>query len=231
MSFYEKTNLLIGDENLQILNNSRICILGLGGVGSSVIESLARAGIGSFYLYDYDKIVESNLNRQLITTVDNIGKFKIDVAKERILQINPLANIHISLLKISKENINLIDFCQFDYIVDAIDDVEAKILIIRKAKDKNIPIVSSMGTANRIDPYKFKITDISKTEYCPLARKIRLALKREGIYHLDVLNSYEAPKNFVNEKKQLGTISYNIIIAGSLIAHHVINKLIAKSIL
>lgn len=231
MMFQEKTKLLIGSENVDILNKAKVCIFGLGGVGSAVIESLARAGIGCFYLFDYDKVEESNLNRQLITTIDNIGKLKTDAAKKRILQINQFAKVYVFPLKISKENINEIPFADFDYVIDAIDDVQAKILIIIKAKENNIPIISSMGTANRINPYKLKVTDISKTEYCPLARKIRGLLKKEGSFKLDVLNSFEPPHNYIEENKQLGTISYNIIIAGSLIAHHVINKLIAKSIL
>lgn len=231
MNFLEKTKILIGEEKLNLLNNSAICIFGLGGVGSSVLESLVRSGIGSFYLFDYDVVEETNLNRQLIATINNIGKLKIDAAKERILQINRFAKVFTLPLKITEQTINTIDFTKFDYIVDAIDDVKAKILIIKKAKNKNIPIVSSMGTANRLDPYKLKITDISKTEYCPLARKIRTLLKKDGIYQLDVLNSYEPPENFSNEKRQLGTISYNIVISGSLIAHYVIEKIISKSIL
>lgn len=231
MNFQIKTKILIGEEKINILNNSKVCVFGLGGVGASVIESLVRAGIGSFYLFDYDRIAESNLNRQLITTIDNIGKLKIDAAKDRILQINSQAKVLVSPIKITEESIKAINFQQFDYIIDAIDDVKAKILIIKEAINKNIPIISSMGTANRLDPYKLKITDISKTEYCPLARKIRTLLKKEGIYNLDVLNSFEPPQNFINENKQLGTISYNVIISGSLIAYHVINKLFTKSII
>lgn len=231
MNFLEKTKILIGEEKLNLLSNSKICIFGLGGVGSSVIESLVRAGIGTFYLYDYDIVEETNLNRQLIATRDNIGKYKIDATKNRILGINPRAIVLASAIKITEKTIDTINFKNFDYIIDAIDDVKAKLLIIKKAKEYNVSIISSMGTANRIDPFKLKITDISKTEYCPLARKIRLELKKDGIYHLDVLNSFESPRNFINKNKDLGTISYNVIISGSLMAYHVIKNLTSKSIL
>lgn len=226
---FSRTELLLGKEKVDILKNSKVAIFGIGGVGSFVLEGLARAGIGSFILIDNDTISESNLNRQLIATTKTIGRTKVEVAKERILEINPNANIEIYKEFFMPDTREEIINESIDYIVDAIDTVTAKIELIVRAKKLNIKIISSMGTGNKLNPTKFEIADIYKTSVCPLAKVMRKELRKRDINELKVLYSREEPirigKN-LKEKQVPGSISFVPSVAGLIIAGEVIKDLI-----
>ena len=185
---FSRTELIIGKEKQEILKNAKVAVFGIGGVGSYVVEGLVRAGIGNFVLVDNDVVSVSNINRQLIATHTSIGKAKVEVTKERILEINPNAKVDIYQEFFLPETEGIIDET-IDYIVDAIDTVTGKIELIMRAEKLNIPIISSMGTGNKLDPTRFEITDIYKTSVCPLAKVMRKELKQRGIKKLKVLNS------------------------------------------
>ena len=189
---FSRTELLIGKESLEKLSESKVAIFGLGGVGSFVMEGLARAGVGNFVLIDDDKICLTNLNRQLLATRKTVGKFKVDIAKERILEINPQANVEIYQEFFMPETQGIIDE-SLSYIVDAVDTVTAKIELVMRAQQLNIPIISSMGTGNKLDPTRFEIADIYKTSVCPLAKVMRKELRERGVKKLKVLYSKEEP--------------------------------------
>ena len=230
---FSRTELLIGKDALEKLNNSKIAIFGIGGVGSYVVEGLVRAGIGNFILVDNDDVSESNLNRQIIATTNTIGKAKVEVAKERILEINPDAKVEIYKEFFMPETEGILDN-SINYIVDAIDTVTAKIELIVRANKLNIPIISCMGTGNKLDATSFDVTDIYKTSVCPLAKVMRKELKNRGIEKLKVLYSKEEPIkiDFVDEKikmgrKQIpGSISFVPSVAGLIIAGEVVKDLI-----
>ena len=175
------------------LQNSYVAIFGLGGVGGYVGEALVRSGIGSFDLIDDDKICLTNLNRQIIVTFDTVGQYKTDVMKERMLKINPKANIQTHQCFFLPENATDFSFEDYDYIIDAVDTVSAKIELVLKAQEHNIPIISSMGAGNKVDPTQFKITDIYKTKVCPLAKVMRRELKKRHVKKLKVVYSEEKP--------------------------------------
>ncbi len=189
---FSRTELLIGKEGIEKLHNSKIAIFGIGGVGSYVVEGLVRAGIGNFILVDDDKICLTNLNRQIIATRETIGKTKVEIAKKRILEINPNANVEIYQEFFMPDSKELLDE-SVSYIVDAVDTVTAKIELVVRAKKLNIPIISSMGTGNKLDPTKFEVTDIYKTTICPLAKVMRKELRNRGIEKLKVVYSKEEP--------------------------------------
>ena len=176
---FSRTQLLYGKEAMDKLKNSRVAILGLGGVGGYVGEALVRSGIGSFDLIDDDKICLTNLNRQIIATFDTVGQYKTDVMKERMLKINPKVNIQTHQCFFLPENASDFSFEDYDYIIDAVDTVSAKIELILKAQEHNIPIISSMGAGNKVDSTQFKITDIYKTKVCPLAKVMRRKVKKK----------------------------------------------------
>ena len=190
---FSRTELLIGKEGIKSLQNAKVAIFGLGGVGSFVMEGLVRAGVGNFVLVDDDKICLTNLNRQIIATRKTIGKYKVEVAKERILEINPKANVEIFqefYMPGSESNILTKDLT---YVVDCIDTVTAKIELVQNCKDLGIPIISAMGTGNKLDPSKFEITDIYKTSICPLAKVMRKELRKRNIDSLKAIYSKEEP--------------------------------------
>ena len=237
---FSRTELIIGEDKLKILKESKVAVFGIGGVGSYVVEGLVRAGICKFVLVDNDLVSNSNLNRQLIATQKTIGKAKVEVAKERILEINPNAEVDIYQEFFMPETKGIIDE-SINYIVDAIDTVTAKIELIMRADKLNIPIISSMGTGNKLDPTRFEITDIYKTSVCPLAKVMRKELKQKGIKKLKVLYSKEEPIKFnfnkeneslFNEnnselkKKTPGSISFVPSVAGLIISGEVIKDLI-----
>ena len=226
---FSRTELLIGKENIEKLNNAKVLIFGIGGVGSYVVEGLVRAGIKKFVLVDNDCVAASNINRQIIATSKTIGMPKVEVAKQRILEINPEAEVETyqeffmpdSEAKYINESIT--------YIVDAIDTVKAKIELVVRANKLNIPIISSMGTGNKLDPTKFEVSDIYKTSVCPLAKAIRKELKRLGIKKLKVVYSKEEP--FKQREKEDGkivpaSISFVPSVAGLIIAGEVIKDII-----
>lgn len=229
MEQFSRTELLIGKENLEKLKNSKVAIFGIGGVGSFVLEALARAGIGNFILVDKDNVDLSNLNRQIIATRKTVGKPKVEVAKERILEINPNAKVEIYKEFFMPETEGILD-STMSYVVDAIDTVTAKIELVKRAQELNIPIISSMGTGNKLDPTKFEVSDIYKTSVCPLAKVMRKELKARKIKKLKVVYSKELPiKAARNEEviKQIpGSISFVPSVAGLIIAGEVIKDII-----
>ena len=189
---FSRTELLIGKDGIEKLQNAKIAIFGIGGVGSFVVEGLVRAGISNFVLIDDDKVCLTNLNRQIIATRKTIGKPKVEVARERILEINPNANVEIHQEFFMPDSKEILDNT-VDYIVDAIDTVTAKIELVIRANKLNIPIISCMGTGNKLDPTRFEVTDIYKTSVCPLAKVMRKELRTRGIKELKVVYSKEEP--------------------------------------
>lgn len=225
----ERTALIYGKETLEALENKKVMVVGLGGVGGYVVEALTRMGIGHFILIDHDVVSESNINRQLIATYQTIGQKKIDVMKERLLTIQPEVDVKALDMFVLPENIDSINFEGVDYIVDAIDCVTAKIALILKAKELNIPIISSMGTGNKVNPALLEITDIYKTSMCPLAKVMRHELKKRGIKKLKVLYSKEEQqKNIIvdGKKRAPGSTPFVPSSAGLLIASEVTADLI-----
>lgn len=222
----ERSIPLLGEETIELLKKYHIAVFGLGGVGGYVVEALARQGVGTFSLIDYDRIQESNKNRQILALTSTLGLLKTEVAKERILDINQEATIYTYPLKIDEDTIQNIPFEQFDYVIDCIDDVNGKLNIISYAKQHSKPILSCCGTANKLDPSKFQIKDISKTTVCPLAKKLRLELKKLAIQEVDVLFSTEEPR--IKNLDFLPTVSFVPSVAGLLIARHVILKVQEK---
>lgn len=199
MDQFLRTEMLLGAETMKKLQNAHVAVFGIGGVGGYVAEALARSGVGTFDLIDNDTVALSNLNRQIIATHSSIGKYKVDVMKERILDINPKARVNVHKCFFLPENSKDFDFSKYTYIVDAIDTVTAKLELIVRAKEAKVPIISSMGTGNKLDPTRLEVADIYKTEVCPLARVMRNELKKRGIKKLKVVYSKEQP---IKRKKQ-----------------------------
>ena len=181
MDTFIRSELLLGEGSINTLKSKTILVFGCGGVGSYVIEGLVRTGISNFIIVDNDIVSKSNINRQIIATANTVGKSKVEVTKERILSINPSSNVKTFETFILEDSLETICFENVDYVVDCIDTISGKIAIIKKAKELNIPIISSMGTGNKLDPLQFKITDISKTSVCPLAKVMRYELKKRNI--------------------------------------------------
>ncbi len=190
---FSRTQLLLGEEAMDKLKKSRVAIFGVGGVGGYVCEALARSGVGTFDLIDDDKVCLTNLNRQIIATRKTVGKYKVEVMKERILDINPDAKVNIHQCFFLPENADEFSFNEYDYVVDAVDTVTAKIEIIMQAKKQEVPVISSMGAGNKLDPTAFRVADIYKTKVCPLAKVMRRELKKRGVKKLKVVYSEEQP--------------------------------------
>lgn len=190
---FSRTELLFGKEAMEKLNQSRVAIFGIGGVGGYTVEALARSGIGTFDLFDDDKVCLTNINRQIIATRKTVGKYKVEVMKERILDINPKAVVNMHQTFYTPEVAEQYDFSEYSYIVDAIDTVTGKIELVLRAKQSNVPIISCMGAGNKLDPTKFEVTDIYKTSICPLAKVMRKELRVRGIEKLKVVYSKEIP--------------------------------------
>ncbi len=197
MNRLERTELMLGKDAVEKLSKTHVAVFGLGGVGGYAVEALARTGVGELTVVDCDVFSESNLNRQLFATQDTVGKSKTQVAEERIRAIAPDCIVHPTELFYTPENADKIDLSSFDYIIDAIDTVTSKIHLICRAKEENIPIISSMGTGNKTDPTKLKVTDLYKTQGCPLARVLRKELKARNVKKLKVVYSEEEPKKTV----------------------------------
>ncbi len=236
MTDFSRTELVLGD-SIQKLFCSHIAVFGIGGVGSYVAEALARCGVGKLTLVDSDNVSASNINRQIIALNSTVGKPKTSVMKDRIADINPDAQVFCHNMFFTAENADSMDFSQFDYVVDAIDTVSSKLLIAQICDKLNIPLISSMGTGNKLHPEMFKIADISKTSVCPLARVMRRELKLRGIKKLKVLYSEEIPikpqYNENSEKKGSGmapgSISFVPSVAGLMIAGEVIRDICGKN--
>ena len=222
-----RTEGLIGRENVEKLNNKKVAIFGIGGVGSYVVEALARVGIGRFILVDSDDVSITNINRQIIATTRTIGEPKVEVAKERILEINNKAKVEIYKEFFTSNTKGILDD-SISYIVDAVDTVTAKIELVVRANKLDIPIISSMGTGNKLDPTRFEVSDIYKTSVCPLAKIMRKELKKRNISKLKVVYSKEEPiKTSISEngKKVPASISFVPSVAGLIIASEVIKDL------
>ena len=230
---FSRTELLLGKEAMNLLKNKHVAIFGLGGVGGYVAEALIRTGVGKFTLVDNDVVSLSNLNRQIISTHETVGKYKTEVMKARMLSINPQAVVNTIRLFVLPNTINQIDFSQFDYVVDAIDTVKGKLAIITQAKKFNVPIISSMGTGNKLNPMGFVVTDINKTEMDPLAKVIRTELRKMGIKKLKVVYSKEQPIDATiideNNRRIPGSNAFVPSAAGLLIASEVIRDLISQN--
>ncbi len=224
---FSRTENLIGSTSLQKLKNARVAVFGIGGVGGYVVEALARAGIGNIDIIDNDTVSITNINRQIIATHSSLGKEKTEVMKARILDINPDINVQVYDIFFKPENSAEFDFSKYDYIVDAIDTVTAKIELVLKANESNTPIISSMGTGNKLDPAAFEVSDIYKTSVCPLAKVMRYELKKRGVKKLKVVYSKEQPiKN--NNERTPASISFVPPTAGLIIASEVIKDIIKK---
>ena len=221
-----RTELLIGIDNIQKLANSKVIVYGIGGVGSFVVEGLVRAGVENIILVDNDVIAPSNLNRQIHAIITNIGKLKVDCMKDRILSINPNVNVETYIPQDIEEGEETLIDNTIDYVVDAVDTITTKLKLIQKAKEKQIPIISCMGTGNKLDPTKFEIADIYKTSVCPLAKVMRKELKKRGINDLKVLYSKEEPIKHDVESRTPASISFVPSVAGMMIAGEVIKDII-----
>lgn len=233
MSQFIRSEMLLGKDTTKKLKNASVAVFGIGGVGSYVCEALARMGVGRLTFIDNDTVSPSNINRQLIALHSTLGRYKTEVMCERAKDINPNAEITALNMFYTPENGDEIDFTKFDYIVDAIDTVTSKLFIIEKASKLNVPVISSMGTGNKLDATRFKITDISRTQVCPLARVMRRELKQRGISKLKVLWSDEEPlkpqfEEESNKRSTPGSVSFVPSVAGLLIAGEVIKDIINK---
>lgn len=247
---FSRTELLIGNEGLEILKQSKVAIFGIGGVGSFTVEGLVRAGVGKFVLIDDDCVCLTNLNRQLHATRKTIGKPKVEIMKERILEINPQAEVTTFQSFYMPDTAEQLIFDDYDYIVDAIDTVTGKIDLVLRSKEKNIPIISCMGAGNKLDPTLFEVTDIYKTSVCPLAKVLRKELRTRGVTSLKVVYSKEAPltpqetegancvtgcvcppgttRKCTSRRQIPGSISFVPSVAGLILAGEVIKDLLKK---
>lgn len=234
---FVRTGLLIGEEGLQRLQKAHVAIFGIGGVGGYVAEALARSGVGAFDLIDNDTVALSNLNRQIIATHQTIGQYKTDVMRERILAINPQAEVKVHHCFYLPETAAAFDFTQYSYVVDAVDTVTAKLEIILQAKKAQVPVISSMGTGNKLDPTRFVVTDIYKTTMCPLARVMRRELKKRGVEALKVVYSTEEAQKpaAVSQGQEAtarratpGSMSFVPPVAGLILAGEVVRDILAE---
>jgi tRNA A37 threonylcarbamoyladenosine dehydratase len=219
-----RTEMLIGSEAVEKIGRAKVAVFGIGGVGGYAVEALCRAGVGELLLVDSDKVCESNLNRQIIATEKTLGEYKTLAAKERVREINSNIKVDTREVFFSPENENDFDLSTFDYIIDAIDSLPSKLALIAKAKREGVRIISAMGAGNKLDPTRFEVSDISKTTVCPLARAVRLGLRRMGINHLKVVYSKETPVRVFREgeEKAPASISFvpssmGLIIGGEVI--------------
>ncbi len=232
---FSRTALLIGEEGIAKLQKAKVAVFGVGGVGGYVVEALVRSGVGAFVLIDNDEVSVSNLNRQILATVDTIGRPKVEVMRDRILAINPKATVEVHQCFYLPENANCFDFSQYSYVVDAVDTVTAKIDIILRAQAAGVPVISVMGAGNKMDPTKFEVTDIYKTTMCPLAKVMRKELKQRGVKKLKVVYSTEpamVPKGDCGESKGTagrpapGSIAFVPSVAGLIVAGEVIKDIV-----
>ncbi len=234
---FSRTELLIGKEGVKALSKAKVAVFGVGGVGGYAVEAMARSGVGHFLLVDNDRVALSNINRQIIATEKTVGKYKVDVMKERIGDINPKAEVEVRRCFFLPENSAEFDFSSFSYVIDAVDTVTAKIEIIMKAKESGVPVISSMGAGNKLDPTAFIVDDIYKTSVCPLAKVMRRELKKRGVESLKVVYSKEPPlkpleaespetEDSPNRKRQTpGSIAFVPSVAGLILGGEVVKDL------
>ena len=234
MNPFSRTELLLGQPAMEKLNRARVAVFGLGGVGGYVVEALARSGVGALDLIDHDTISQTNINRQLLALHSTVGMPKAEAAKDRVLDINPQCRVTVHETFYGPDTASCFDFTQYDYIVDAIDTVTAKLALIAHAKEAGTPILCCLGTGNKLDASKFQITDISKTSVCPLARIMRKECAKRGFKHVKVLFSTEDPIPSVGDtgeelpegrRSVPGSVAFVPSVAGLLIAGEVIRDL------
>ncbi|HAQ64111.1 MAG TPA: tRNA threonylcarbamoyladenosine dehydratase [Ruminococcaceae bacterium] len=230
---FVRTEMLFGEEAMKKFASSRVAVFGIGGVGGHAAEALVRSGIGNIELIDADTVCQSNINRQLFATTKNIGRLKTEAAKERLLEINPEINITVKSIFYLPENADEFDFTQYDYIIDAVDTVAAKLSLAQKAQLAGTPIISSMGAGNKLDPTLFEVADIYKTSVCPLAKVMRTECRKRGIKKLKCVYSKEIPmkpKEVFSEEKSTrrqtpGSVAFVPSVAGLIIAGEVLKDL------
>ena len=234
---FSRTEIILGKDGIDCLKKSRVAVFGIGGVGGYVAEALARSGVGALDLIDNDEVSLTNINRQIIALHSTVGRPKVDVMKERVLDINPECNVRIFQCFYLPETKNLFDFTEYNYVVDAVDTVTAKIQLIVQAKEAGVPIISSMGAGNKLNPASFEVADISQTSVCPLARVMRQECKKRGIKDVKVVYSKEKPvesKLTAEEKKSAeqkgnglapGSCAFVPSVAGLIIASEVVKDL------
>lgn len=229
---FSRTGLLLGEAAIEKLNRAHLAVFGIGGVGGFAVEALVRSGIQNIDLIDSDKVSLSNLNRQIIASHSTIGKFKVDVMKERILDINPQAQVNVFKCFYLPQTKDLFDFSKYDYVIDAVDTVTAKLQLIMQAKEAGTRIICSMGAGNKLDPTKFEVADISQTSVCPLARVMRQECKKRGIKNVKVVYSKEKPvlpeQVIENDASIPGSTAFVPSVAGLIIAGQVIRDLAAS---
>ena len=229
---FSRTEMLIGNDGMEKLGDAKVAVFGIGGVGSFVCEGLARSGVGNFILIDYDKIDESNINRQVIATVKTIGRHKVDLMRERILEINPDANVEVHKEFYTDDSQNEIITKDLSYAVDCVDTIMAKIAIVCRCDELGVPVISSMGTGNKLDPTMFEVADIYETSVCPLAKIMKKDFRKRGIEKLKVVYSKEQPINTndcpINKDRKFkvkGSTSFVPSVAGLIIAGEVIKDI------
>lgn len=231
MNQFSRTELLLGQDAMEKLRGSRVAVFGIGGVGGHVVEALARSGVGAFDLIDNDTVSITNINRQIIATLDSVGKYKTEVMKERILSINPETEIEIHNCFFLPETQEMFDFSNYDYVVDAVDTVTAKIALVMACEEAKVPIISSMGAGNKLNPAAFEVADIYKTSVCPLAKVMRRELKKRNIKKLKVVYSKEIPltpgasEEETTKRALPGSIAFTPSVAGLILASEVIKDL------
>ncbi len=226
MNQFERTEMLIGKDAMKVLEKSRVAVFGIGGVGGYTVEALARSGVGCLDLIDSDKVSVTNLNRQIIALNSTVGRYKVDVMKERIYDINPECVVEVHKCFYLPETAGQFDFSKYSYVVDAVDTVTAKLQLVMEAEAYNVPIISSMGAGNKLNPADFEVTDIYKTSVCPLAKVMRRELKKRGIKKLKVVYSREEPKVPANMRERVpGSTAFVPSVAGLIMASEVIKDL------
>lgn len=233
---FARTRLLLGDEAMRALASARVAIFGIGGVGGYAAEALARSGVGTFDLVDSDTVALSNLNRQIIAVHSTVGMYKVDAASARIKDINPDATVNVYKVFYTPETQDMFDFTCYDYIIDAIDTVTGKIALVMNAQAAGVPVISSMGAGNKLDPTAFEVTDLYKTSVCPLARVMRRELKKRGVKRLKVVYSKEEPltplasdEAIPEGKRQIpGSVAFVPSVAGLVIASEVVRDLAGR---
>ncbi len=230
-----RTELLLGEEGVKTLQDAKVAIFGIGGVGGYVAEALARSGVGSFVLVDKDVVSVSNINRQIIATTKTVGRSKAQLMKERILEINPKAQVEVRECFFLPENAEEFEFASYSYVVDAVDTVTAKLELIQRAKNAGVPVISSMGAGNKLDPTRFEVADIYETSVCPLARVMRRELKKKKIEQLKVVYSREevlVPKKILSDESKRvipGSVAFVPSVAGLIIAGEVVKDLVNEN--
>lgn len=229
---FSRSAALLGEAAIERLKKARVAVFGIGGVGGYVCEALARSGVGMLALFDRDMVSHSNLNRQIIALHSTIGRPKVEVMRERILDIHPTAIVETHQLFYTPENADTVDLSRFDFVADCIDTVSAKIELICRANAANVPIISAMGAGNKLDPTRFSVTDLAKTEGCPLARVMRYTLRKRGIVHLPVVFSPEPPAALQadvpeeeHRRSAPASVAYVPSVAGLIMAGEIIHRL------